>query len=48
VTFQCTAKLLASRVLETGERFSHTFERAGTHTSYGALHPKMTGQVVVS
>jgi plastocyanin len=36
-----------SRVLDTDERFSHTFEVAGTYKYYCSLHPRMTGQIVV-
>jgi len=34
-------------VLDTNERFSHTFDKPGTYPYYCSLHPKMTGQVVV-
>jgi 3',5'-cyclic-AMP phosphodiesterase len=36
-----------SPVLDTSERFSHTFDKPGTYAYYCSLHPKMTGQVVV-
>jgi plastocyanin len=36
-----------SRVLDTGEVFSHTFDVAGTYQYYCSIHPRMTGQVVV-
>jgi len=36
-----------SPVLDTNERFSHTFDKPGTYPYYCSLHPKMTGQVVV-
>jgi plastocyanin len=41
-------KKFASPVLETGERFSHTFESAGSYEYYCSLHPRMTGRVVAS
>jgi plastocyanin len=36
-----------SPVLDTNERFSHTFDVAGTYKYYCSIHPRMTGQVVV-
>ena len=36
-----------SRVLDTDEMFSHTFDVAGTFKYYCSIHPRMTGQVVV-
>ena len=36
-----------SRVLDTDEMFSHTFDVAGTYKYYCSIHPRMTGQVVV-
>jgi plastocyanin len=43
------AKNLAfkSKVLDTGERFSFTFARAGQFDYYCSIHPHMTGTVVV-
>ncbi len=38
---------LKSPVLDTGEKFSFTFTKAGTYPYYCAIHPKMTGKVVV-
>jgi Icc protein len=43
-----TDRKFASPVLDTDERFSHTFETAGTYQYYCSIHPKMTGQVVVA
>jgi Icc protein len=43
-----TAQKFKSPVLDTDERFSHTFDAPGTYTYYCSIHPKMTGQVVVS
>ena len=42
-----TEKKFASPVLDTDEKFSHTFETAGTFKYYCSIHPKMMGQVVV-
>jgi plastocyanin len=36
-----------SKVLDTDEKFSYTFTKAGTYPYYCTIHPKMTGQVVV-
>jgi plastocyanin len=36
-----------SPVLDTDEKFSHTFAAAGTYKYYCSIHPRMTGQVVV-
>jgi plastocyanin len=36
-----------SRVLDTNETYSHTFDVAGTFKYYCSIHPRMTGQVVV-
>jgi len=43
-----TEQQFKSPVLDTDERFSHTFDAPGTYTYYCSIHPKMTGQVVVS
>jgi copper binding plastocyanin/azurin family protein len=34
-------------VMDTDEKFSYTFTKAGTYSYYCSVHPKMTGQVVV-
>jgi plastocyanin len=36
-----------SKVMDTDERFSYTFTKAGTYPYYCTIHPKMTGKVVV-
>ena len=36
-----------SRVLDTDQMFSHTFDVAGTYKYYCSIHPRMTGQIVV-
>jgi Icc protein len=43
-----TEQKFKSPVLDTDERFSHTFDAPGTYKYYCSIHPKMTGQVVVS
>ena len=40
-------KTLKSPVLDTDEKFSFTFTKAGDYPYYCAIHPKMTGKVVV-
>ena len=42
-----TEKAFASPVLDTDQKFSFTFEKAGTYPYYCSIHPKMTGKVVV-
>jgi plastocyanin len=34
-------------VLDTDEKFSHTFGQAGTYAYYCSIHPKMTGTLTV-
>ena len=36
-----------SKVMDTNEKFSYTFTKAGTYSYYCSVYPKMTGQVVV-
>lgn len=38
----------ASKQLNKGETFSHTFSKAGTYTYYCQLHPTMKGTIVVT
>ncbi len=40
-------KILKSPVLDTDQKFSYTFSKAGTYPYYCGIHPKMTGKVVV-
>ena len=42
-----TEGVFKSKVLDTDEKFSYTFTKAGTYPYYCAIHPKMTGKVVV-
>jgi plastocyanin len=42
-----TDKVFKSKVLDTDDKFSYTFAKAGTYPYFCSLHPKMTGQVVV-
>jgi plastocyanin len=40
-------KVFKSKVLDTDEKFSFKFEKAGTYSYFCSIHPKMTGKVVV-
>lgn len=42
-----TDGVFKSKVMDTDEKFSFTFTKAGTYSYYCSIHPKMTGQVVV-
>ena len=46
-TVVSTDKLFKSKVLDTDETFSFTFDKAGTFPYFCSIHPKMTGKVVV-
>ena len=39
--------LFKSKALDTDDKFSFTFTKAGTYPYYCSIHPKMTGKVVV-
>ncbi len=43
-----TEQKFKSPVLDTDEKFSHTFDAPGTYKYYCSIHPKMTGAVVVA
>jgi len=36
-----------SKVLDSDEKFSYTFSKAGEYPYFCSLHPKMTGKVIV-
>jgi plastocyanin len=40
-------KVFKSAVLDTDEKFSYTFTKAGTYPYFCSIHPKMTGKVIV-
>jgi plastocyanin len=40
-------KSFKSKVLDTDEKFSYTFTKAGTYPYFCSIHPKMTGKVIV-
>lgn len=46
-TVVSTEKAFKSKVLDTDEKFSFTFTRAGEYPYFCSIHPKMTGKVVV-
>jgi plastocyanin len=39
--------LFKSKALDTDDRYSYTFSKAGTYSYYCSIHPKMVGKVVV-
>ena len=39
--------LFKSKALDTDDKFSYTFTKAGTYTYYCSIHPKMVGKIVV-
>jgi amicyanin len=46
-TVVSTEKVFKSKVLDTDETFSFTFDKAGTYPYFCSIHPKMTGKVLV-
>ena len=46
-TVVSTDKVFKSKVLDTDEKFSATFDKPGTFPYFCSIHPKMTGKVVV-
>jgi plastocyanin len=46
-TVVSTENVFKSKVLDTDEKFSYTFAKAGTYPYFCSIHPKMTGTVVV-
>ena len=40
-------KIFKSKVLDTDEKFSYTFDKPGSYPYFCSVHPKMTGKVVV-
>jgi plastocyanin len=42
-----TEGVFKSKVLDTDEKFSYTFTKAGSYPYYCTIHPKMTGKIVV-
>jgi plastocyanin len=46
-TVVSTDGVFKSKVLDTDEKFSFTFSKAGTYSYFCSIHPKMTGKVIV-
>jgi plastocyanin len=46
-TVVSTEGVFKSKVLDTDERFSFTFSKAGSYPYFCSIHPKMTGKVIV-
>jgi plastocyanin len=46
-TVVSTDSVFKSKVLDTDEKFSFTFSKAGTYPYFCSIHPKMTATVVV-
>jgi plastocyanin len=47
VTSTTKPRLLESRTLDTNDTFGHVFKEPGTYKYFCAVHPKMTGTVIV-
>jgi plastocyanin len=39
--------LFKSKALDTDEKYSYTFSKAGTYAYFCSIHPKMVGKIVV-
>ena len=46
-TVVSTDGVFKSKVLDTDEKFSFTFSKAGSYPYFCSIHPKMTGKVLV-
>jgi plastocyanin len=46
-TVVSTEGVFKSKVLDTDEKFTYTFAKAGTFEYFCSIHPKMTGKVIV-
>jgi plastocyanin len=46
-TVVSTDGVFKSKVLDTDEKFSFTFDKPGSYAYFCSIHPKMTGKVVV-
>lgn len=40
-------KIFKSKALDTDDKFSFTFQQAGTYEYFCSVHPKMTGKIIV-
>ena len=39
--------LFKSKALDTDDKYSYTFAKAGTYAYYCSIHPKMVGKIIV-
>jgi plastocyanin len=46
-TVTANDKAFASKALDTDDAYSHTFFAPGTYSYFCAVHPHMTGQIIV-
>jgi plastocyanin len=46
-TVVSTDGVFKSKVRDTDEKFSYTFDKAGTYPYFCSVHPKMTGKIIV-
>jgi plastocyanin len=46
-TVVSTDGVFKSKVRDTDEKFSYTFDKAGTYPYFCSIHPKMTGKIIV-
>ena len=46
-TVVSTEGVFKSKVLDTDEKFTFTFSKAGNYPYFCSIHPKMTGKVIV-
>ena len=46
-TVVSTDKVFKSKVLDTDDKFSFKFDKAGTYPYFCSIHPKMTAKVIV-
>lgn len=46
-TVVSTDGVFKSKVLDTDDKFSFTFSKAGTYPYFCSIHPKMTAKVIV-
>jgi plastocyanin len=42
-----TDGVFKSKVLDTNDKFSYTFSKAGTYSYFCSIHPVMTGKIIV-
>jgi plastocyanin len=46
-TVVSTTDVFKSKALDTDDKFSFTFDKAGSYDYFCSIHPKMTGKVIV-